>query len=214
MVENFQVDTWSSDFGKEYTERNLFTVEDTNKVYSESYGIDFHEVVKSFFEDLGIYDKRVLEVGCNIGSKLNYLQFLGFKELYGIDLQAYAVEKAKSLTKGINIIQALGNDIPFKDKYFSLVFTCGVLIHISPDDINAVLDEIYRCSNDYIWGFEYYAEDYTEVNYRGNNNLLWKADFAKLFLDRFPDLTLVKEQILKYVKTENMDKLYLLKKNK
>jgi len=79
------------------------------------------------------------------------------------------------------------DDIPFKDGYFDMVFTSGVLIHISPGNINRVLDEIYRCSREYIWGFEYYADDYTEVNYRGHESLLWKTNFPKLYLDRFPN---------------------------
>jgi len=60
---------------------------------------------------------------------------MGFTNLYGIELQWYAVEKAKEYTKGINIIQGSGFDIPFKDGYFDLVITNGVLIHIAPKKI-------------------------------------------------------------------------------
>ena len=41
----------------------------------------------------------------------------------------YAVEKGKENTKGINIIQGSAFDLPYKDNYFDLVCTNGVLIH-------------------------------------------------------------------------------------
>jgi hypothetical protein len=87
------------------------------------------------------------------------------------------------------------------------------LIHISPDDIDKVLDEIYRCTNKYILGFEYYNPDkYQMVTYRGNDNLLWKTNFPKLFLDKFADLKLVQKKIIKYTNNDNLDVMYLLEK--
>ncbi len=40
-------------------------------------------------------EARILEVGCNTGMQLVGLQAMGFTNLYGIELQAYAVEKAR-----------------------------------------------------------------------------------------------------------------------
>ena len=139
----------------------------------------------------------------------------GGKKLYGIELNRYAVEKSKERTKGkgIDIIQGSAFDIPFKDAYFDLVFTSGVLIHISPQDINDVLDEIYRCSKKYIWGSEYFTENYIEINYRRHNELLWKTNFAKLYLDRFPDLKRVKEKRYPYLEDKKLvNQAFLLKK--
>ena len=48
----------------------------------------------------------------------------------------------------------------------------------------------------------------------GGDNLLWKTDFAKLFLDRFPDLRLVCKKIVKYKNNNNLDIMYLLEKCK
>jgi hypothetical protein len=93
-----------------------------------------------------------------------------------------------------------------------MVYTSGVLIHISPDDIEKALAEIYRCASTYIWGFEYFAETYTGVNYRGCDDLLWKANFASLYLDRFPALELVKERRVPYLADENIDQMFLLRK--
>ncbi|WP_332634565.1 pseudaminic acid biosynthesis-associated methylase [Halalkalibacter flavus] len=153
-----------------------------------------------------------LEVGCNVGNQLRHLQSMNYGNLYGVELQWYAVQKAKSLTKEINIIQGTAYDIPFKNKYFDLVFTSGVLIHISPTDIKKTIQEMYRVSKRYIWGFEYYSDTYKEVEYRGSNKALWKGDFASLFLTEFPDLRLVKQVKVPYLENENVDSMYLLEK--
>lgn len=214
MKDNFQESTWVGDFGKDYTDRCTFSPEELNFFYKKEYGLSRLDMNNRFLYGLGLEDKRVLEVGCNVGNQLRLLQEMNFKHLYGIELQSYAVEKAKSLTTSINIIQATGDNIPFKDKYFDMVFTSGVLIHISPKNIGFVLDEIFRCSNEYIWGFEYYADKYTEVDYRGNEGLLWKTNFAKLYMDRFSDLVLIKEERHKYIHSDNVDSMFLLRKKK
>ena len=95
---------------------------------------------------------------------------------------------------------------------WDLVFTSGLLIHINPDDLNTALREIYRCTSEYIWGFEYYADKYSEIIYRGRRDLLWKADFAKLYQNEFIDLELVKEKRIKYLENDNLDSMFLIRK--
>jgi len=207
-----QIKAWNGDFGRKYTNRNIFLPKDLDRFYIDTWGISRSQMLKDFIIPVKKNIKKVLEVGCNVGNQLNSLQNLGFKELYGIDIQSYAVEKAKRIAKDINIIKGSVFDIPFKDNYFDLVFTAGVLIHISPNDIDKALDEIYRCSKRYICGFEYFAEDYTEIKYRGKNNLLWKTDFSKLYLNRFNGLKIVKEKKYKYVKSDKIDTMFLLEK--
>ena len=203
---------WSGQFGRTYTDRNPGDFEEMEKLYVNLYGVGRSALNEKF---LGSLDRsiRILEVGSNVGSQLAGLQQMGFTELYGIELQKYAVEKSKGLTQDINLIQGNAFDVPFKDGFFDLVFTSGVLIHIGPADIGLALDEIWRCSRAFIWGFEYFAAAYTTVAYRGNENLLWKADFARLYMDRFDDLKLVKEERFKYVANDNEDAMFLLEKS-
>ncbi len=206
-----QMKEWADKFGKEYTDRNALFPQELELLYKQRYGITRTEINLRFLGNLNRKIK-ILEVGSNIGNQLLLLQNMGFINLYGIELQAYAVELSKSRTKNINIIQGSAFDIPFKDYFFDMVFTSGVLIHISPEDIAIALDEIYRCTKKYIWGFEYYADTYTQINYRGYDNLLWKMDFAKLFSDRFDNLSLIKQEFLKYIDSTNKDTMYLMEK--
>jgi pseudaminic acid biosynthesis-associated methylase len=191
-----QMKKWAGDFGRQYTDRNATSLQEMELIYKELYGLTRTEMNLGFLGDLDRQIK-ILEVGSNIGNQLLCLQEAGFENLYGIELQSYAVNIARSRVRGINIIQGSALNIPFKEGFFDLVFTSVVLIHIAPEHISRVLDEIYRCTKQYIWGFEYYADVHTKVPYRGQTELLWKANFSKLFLDRFADLRLVREEFFK-----------------
>jgi pseudaminic acid biosynthesis-associated methylase len=213
-MKNEQEKFWSSDFGKEYTDRNTRPNDELNSIYEKWFGVSRVKMNEDFLEKLP-KDAKILEVGCNTGMQLACLKSMGFTNLYGIELQAYAVEKAKEYTRGINVIQGSAFDLPFKDNFFDLVFTSGVLIHIDPINLPKVFSEMYRCSNKYIWGFEYYSDSVTPINYRGNQGFLWKADYQKLFQNQFKDMESVKAEKYSYI-TEaekgNVDEMYLLRK--
>lgn len=203
---------WKGEFGKEYTDRFYQGIERIECAFIEDYGISRKNLDLEFLGDVD-RNVKILEVGCNIGMKLYSLQQLGFTNLYGIEIQRYAVEKAKQIHSNIDIILGDANDIPFKDSYFDVVFTSGLLIHISPDNIHKILSEIYRCSSKYIWGWEYYSDSYKEVIYRGNNKLLWKADFAGLYMKYFSDLILVKSKKIELQKEKGkFNQMFLLEK--
>jgi pseudaminic acid biosynthesis-associated methylase len=208
-----QASKWSGAFGREYTERNPQSLDEMEELYVRNYGLTRTELNRRFLDD---FDRsmKILEVGSNVGNQLQCLQRMGFERLYGIELQSYAVEIAKSKSKNINLIQGEASDIPFKDGYFDMVFTSGVLIHIAPQNLPDVLREIHRCTKNYIFGFEYYSDETREIPYRSNSDLLWKADFAGKYLELFDDLTLVKEERIKYLGNENIDTIFLLKKNR
>ena len=208
-----QTRVWTGAFGRDYTERNRFADEAAfNQLYLDRYGRTRDAINE---ECLGKVprDARILEVGANIGNQLRALRRIGFEKLYGIEIQRYCVEEAKRLAPEVDVIEGSAFDIPFKDGFFDLVFTNNVLIHIAPDDIGRVMDEMFRVTKRWIWGFEYFAPDFTKIDYRGRDNLLWKADYAALFRQRFPDLSSEHEEIFDCRDEPGVqDKLYLLAK--
>lgn len=212
VMKTNQEEIWMGKFGQEYTERNIFSPEELDALYKRTFGVLKSDIYKDFFKIIESKDIKILEVGCNVANELRMLQSMGYKNLYGIELQSYACERAKDFSKGINIINASGYDIPFKDEYFDVVFTNGVLIHIPPTHLKKIMSEVYRCSKKYILGLEYYAEEYTEIEYRGNEALMWKGDFEKIYMELFPNLKHVKEMKIKYIESDNIDKVFLLEK--
>lgn len=66
-----------------------------------------------------------------------------------------------------------------------------MLIHQNPDYLPKAYDILYQLSNRYIMICEYYNPKPVEVEYRGNNSVLFKRDFAGEMLERFPDVKLI-----------------------
>ena len=214
MTNTQQEQFWAGEFGQQYTDRNTRDRQEWDDFYRRNWGLTKTEMNARFVADLP-RDARILEVGCNTGMQLRGLQDMGFINLYGVELQSYAVEKAKQNTSGINIIQGSGFELPFRDGFFDVVCTNGVLIHIAPDDLSNIMSEMVRCSRRFVWGYEYYNASLTAIKYRGNEGFLWKADHAALFKQRFPELHLVKQELFPYVDAAeqgNVDSMYLLEK--
>jgi pseudaminic acid biosynthesis-associated methylase len=203
---------WQGKFGRDYTMRNNYTPDEMNDLYRKLYGVSRTQINQEFLGDLD-RSLRILEVGANVGVQLALLQAAGFTNLYGVELQWYAVELAQQNTRHINILQGTAFDLPFKDGFFDLVFTSGVLIHIAPDDMAQAMQEIYRCSRRYIWGLEYWNAKYIEVPYREHERLLWKGDFAAIYREHFPTLRLLKETHYSYIEHNHLiDTVFLLEK--
>ena len=206
-----QLQEWQGDFGRDYTDRNFLTPQQVDDLWRKNYGVSRTDLNLRFFQGVP-KEARILEVGCNIGNQLLLLQQLGYSNLHGVEVQAYALDIARSRAHGISLVQSTAFDIPYKDQYFDLVFTAGVLIHIDPADLPVALAEIHRCTRSLIIGTEYYAPKITEVTYREHRGLLWKTDYAQEYLSRFPDLQLVQEQRLPYLENQNIDAMFLLRK--
>jgi pseudaminic acid biosynthesis-associated methylase len=147
---NEQVGMWAGQFGKEYTDRNALSLEDLETLYRRNYGHTRTELNERFLKSID-RSARILEVGSNVGLQLLCLQRMEFSNLYGIELQSYAVELSKSRLRNISIIQGSVFDIPYKDGYFDLVFTSGLLIHISPSNIVSAMREIHRCARFHVF---------------------------------------------------------------
>jgi pseudaminic acid biosynthesis-associated methylase len=210
-AETPQKQRWAGDFGRDYTDRNTLSAVQVDALYQTNYGVTRLQLNRTFLADIP-KDARILEVGCNSGNQLLLLQEMGFTNLWGAEVQSYALELARARVPGAQLSQATALDLPYGDGDFDLVFTSGVLIHISPADLPRALDEIHRCAKTWIWGMEYYAPEVTPVNYRGHNDLLWKMDYVKRYLDRFADLELAREQRLPYLNSSNVDTMYLLQR--
>ena len=77
------------------------------------------------------------------------------------------------------------------DGSVDLAFTCGVLIHVHPDELLEVCGEIVRVSRRYVLCAEYFSPRPEAIEYRGRMDLLFKRDFGGFYLDHWPELRLV-----------------------
>jgi len=132
----------------------------------------------------------VIEFGANVG--LNLLAFdrlVPGIERAAIEINAKAVAELRRI-EGLTVHEGSILDAPATRAY-DLAFISGVLIHVNPDALPTVYDNLYTASGRLIALAEYYNPTPVEVSYRGHQGRLFKRDFAGEMLDRFPDLRLV-----------------------
>lgn len=175
-----QLDAWTGEFGDAYTGRNI---------------VDPAKRVMAFKTMLaGLPLGKVLEVGCNRGHNLAAVaNALGRPcELTGLEPNGLAFELAAKSFPQFNFVRGNSYALPFPDASFDLVFTAGVLIHIPPERLAEAMREIVRVASKYVLCIEYFAESEQEINYRGQDGLLWKRDFGGIYPKGFTSLKLLK----------------------
>lgn len=170
---------WAGEFGEGYMARNASEALHHSNVFF------WRRVLQSMPKPASI-----AELGCNIGMNLRALRQLNPEvSLQGFEINEQACEKANQLGVGriecCTIVEALS-----VEPQVDLSFTKGVLIHINPDHLEAVYDNLYNISKNYILVAEYYNPSPVSVNYRGHEGRLFKRDFAGEMMDRY-DLKLV-----------------------
>jgi pseudaminic acid biosynthesis-associated methylase len=214
-----QLASWTAEFGKEYTDRNSLQPEQLDEILRKRYsGCSKTDIFRDVLVKHVNADARILEVGSNLGLQLSLLQNLQpALKLYGIEPMDYAIEQGRTRSKTINFLPGSAFDLPFKDNYFDVVMTNGVLIHIDPAQLPKAFAEIYRCSAKYIFFHEYYAEKAQEIEYRGSGGLMWKMNYMEAFMSQFKDVKVVESKLLPWTDSppgqQLVDQVCLLEKN-
>lgn len=174
---------WTGEFGNDYTDRQKDSVVARAELFDCRVGIG--DLPKD-----GVYNcagfsiiDSILEVGANTGQNLEALTTLGFHpdELTGLEPNAGA--DAALIQDGFNVLGNTATDIECDDETFDLVFTCGLLIHIPPDELDKAMKEIVRVSSRYVLAMEYFSAEPRMIPYRGKDDMLWARDFGSLYLD-------------------------------
>lgn len=174
---------WSGDFGDAYVDRN--------RAAGEKRGEFWDEILAT------VKPRRVLEVGCNVGGNLGPIaRRMEPHAVYGVDVNRKALAELRHGLPGVNAVWSPARELPFRDRFFDLTFTVGVLIHQPEATLTRVMTEIVRCSGKFVLSCEYYAETTTVVPYRGESDALFKRDYAALYRELFPELRLADEGFL------------------
>lgn len=178
-TENEQEKFWAGEFGTQYTSRNKSEKLLAANLYMFSKILSKLDSITS-----------VTEYGCNIGMNFKALkQLLPGCSCRGIEINESAVKLAREEHPDIQFIQ---RSILEVDRVKSdLTFTKGVLIHIEPNNLSKIYDNLYKNSNRYILIAEYYNPQQVSLSYRGNKNKLFKRDFAGDLLDKYSGLKLI-----------------------
>jgi SAM-dependent methyltransferase len=112
------------------------------------------EVMLNLLE-LGHKKNIMLQLASNYGPFLFYLKQMGFTDLYGVDIDAFAVKYANRI--GNNVLLAQADRLPIADSTFDIVFSqnfidfeylkfayAGLNNPNMTDIITSIMNEIYR----------------------------------------------------------------------
>jgi len=191
---------WRSDFGDVYVERNLPT-EDRIRTRVRAFSTIFDSLS-------GAAPRSIVECGANVGINLRALDRLSNAELFAIEPNQKARERAISdgVLPAENMKEVTLEKLPFDDGSIDLVFTSGVLIHVPPADLEQAYREMHRVSSRYLLSIEYFSKKPETIPYRGHDELLFKRDFGGMWLDLFPDLEPVAQGFF-WIRTTGLDDL-------
>ena len=167
------------------------------KFWANDYAIDYREKNNQFDNNLGIegwtkmLDKtenlsNILEYGCNIGRNIKFLNQL----VPNADISIIEISKPayNFTTNNFSIKNSFNGPIAesnFIENSYDLAFTCGVLIHIHPNDLLVNMKKLYNYSKNYILIAEYFNRTPVMIEYQGQTDIFFKRDFGKIFIENF-----------------------------
>lgn len=168
---------WQGDFGDAYLARNQSR---------ETKAASFRLLV-SALATVGHLDS-VLELGANVGNNLEALELL-YPDIRrtAVEVNARACERLREL--GVDTHHASLVELDLRQR-FDLVLSCGVLIHVAPEQLPAAYQALHLHSSRWVLIAEYYSPRPQEVSYRGHSGVMWKRDFAGELMDTYSDLKL------------------------
>lgn len=174
---------WGGEFGDAYVERNLRA--------GEGRDVFWRKV-------LGRYEcGTILEVGCNVGANVRWLaELIEPHNVYGVDVNVRALRQLRAAQPDVNALWGVARGLPFRDEWFDMVFTTGVLIHQPEETLGEVMAEVVRCARRYVLCGEYFAAENVQVPYRDQTDALFKRDYGRLYQEMFPNLKLLETGFL------------------
>ena len=164
---------WLGEFGEAYRERNRGHQLTARKAA-------FFATALKGASNVG----SVCEFGCNIGLNLSALASLNDLQLTGVEINPGAAAEAQELGVADIKVASVLDDLSAYGQ-FDLTFTMGVLIHINPDYLKLVYQNLVTLSRRYVLVCEYYNPAPVTVPYRGHQERLFKRDFAGELMDEF-----------------------------
>jgi len=134
--------------------------------------------------------EKILEVGCGRGTISIFLSQLGH-DVTAVDKDEGVVEAAKAASKNLNANVtfniANASKLPFKNHYFDICFSQGILEHFSDEDIIRLLKEQLRVSKKVIFSVPSLFYNSREI---GDERLLTKSRWEKILKNFEVELSL------------------------
>lgn len=174
-----QEEFWSGNFGVAYSERNR----DPRMLCSNT--ALFSSILR---HTSGIHS--IIEFGANVGFNLKSIdQLIADADLAGVEINEKAAQSLREWGRcAVHAVSVLEFT---PTRQWDLAFTKGLLIHVNPARLPDVYNTLVQSSRRYVCVVEYYSPTPVTIPYRGNEQRLFKRDFAGEILDIYPSMELV-----------------------
>jgi len=125
--------------------------------YAKSHTSHYNYEMAKFVRDLAVSLRcqSVLEVGCSAANDLALFPF----PVCGIDSSEYAISKARENIPESEFKVAPATSIPYDDSAFDFVFARNLLNYVEDDDVQKIMQEMFRVSKKYVVNIEMFSED-------------------------------------------------------
>ncbi|HPT66378.1 MAG TPA: class I SAM-dependent methyltransferase [Candidatus Woesebacteria bacterium] len=166
-----------------------------NKLYSQYIQSNYNNWQEYFYEKMklkrnffnlvikySLNNKPIIECGSGTGKFSVYLASFGLN-IYAMDLESEMVKQTKQLAKTIgttNPVKVFKGDIssiPFKDNFFSVSHSSGVLEHFSDRKIVQLINEQIRVADTIIFSV---PSQYFEKKMLGDERFLSRKKWRKI----------------------------------
>jgi hypothetical protein len=161
---------WRGEFGNQYHERCR---------------VDWRQRIKFWSQILDLTGARsVYEWGCGPGwnlsaikaaSQSDYLAQCWEVECCGTEINEQAVSQAQNA--GLEVYTGEASE----GETAELVCTVGALIHVDPDYVKDIMQNLIKASSDYVLCVEYESPEKRGIEYRGHKDKLWAMPYGELY---------------------------------
>jgi len=131
--------------------------------------------------DLGLEFDSVLDVGCGNGKAVEVFTKAG-KKVMGVEYSHWLFENwIRQKFPRQNIIEGDASDLPFPDNSFDLLFSSAVLEHLPEDKAIKAIQEAYRVTKKYFFGFiGYWIDERMKYHLTLKPKAWWQDKFERV----------------------------------
>lgn len=141
-------------------------------------------IVCESLESIEIQPKKILEIGCSNGIRLNDLQETFGAQCYGIDPSVSAIAEGSAKYPQLTLQVGTADSLPFDNDTFDLIVFGFCLCYCDRKDLFKIAMEADRCLSDsgYLTIMDFHPPIFYKNRYSHKDGLfVYKMDYSSLF---------------------------------
>ena len=103
------------------------------------------DIILKIIKSIELFPKKVLEIGCSDGVRLEIIRKTYKAECYGIDPSSEAIAEGKKRFQKISLMVGTADDLPFDANFFDLIIFGFCLYLCDRNDLFKIAYEADRC---------------------------------------------------------------------